>query len=96
MEALLLAPDQLTWVGRRDHAILLVALQTGLRVSELITLSCRDVAFGTGAPISCVGKGRKQRCTPLRRDTSKTLEAWLKENTHNEDDPVFTTIRGDG
>ena len=95
MEALLLAPDQSTWVGRRDHAILLVALQTGLRVSELISLRCRDIAFGTGAHISCEGKGRKQRCTPLRRDTSKTVEAWLKENTHNEDDLVFTTIRGD-
>jgi integrase/recombinase XerD len=95
MEALLSAPDQSTWIGRRDHAILLVALQTGLRVSELITLRCRDIAFGTGAHISCEGKGRKQRCTPLRRDTTKTVEAWLKENTHNEDDLVFTTIRGD-
>jgi integrase/recombinase XerD len=95
IEALLLAPDQSTWIGRRDHAILLVALQTGLRVSELITLRCRDIAFGTGAHISCEGKGRKQRCTPLRRDTSKTVEAWLKDNTHNEDDLVFTTIRGD-
>lgn len=95
MEALLSTPDQSTWIGRRDRAILLLALQTGLRVSELINLRCRDIALGTGAHISCEGKGRKQRCTPLRRDTVKTIGAWLKERAATDDDPVFTTIRGD-
>jgi site-specific recombinase XerC len=73
---------------------LLLALQTGLRVSELINLNCRDVILGTGAHIRCEGKGRKQRSTPLRRDTVKTIEAWLKERAGSDDDPVFPTIRG--
>ena len=77
--ALLAAPDRSTWAGRRDHAILLVALQTGLRASELVGLRCKDVAPGTGAHIRCIGKGRKERCTPLRRDTAKLIETWLKE-----------------
>ena len=71
--ALLAAPDRTTWVGRRDHALLLLALQTGLRASELINLRCKDVVLGTGAHIRCIGKGRKERCTPLRRDTAKLL-----------------------
>ncbi len=95
MEALLAAPDRSSWIGRRDHAILLLALQSGLRVSELISLDCKDVVLGTGAHVRCEGKGRKQRCTPLRRDTAKTLEAWLKERSGAADDPVFTTQRGD-
>jgi integrase/recombinase XerD len=96
MDALLAAPNRSTWIGRRDHAILLVALQTGMRASELINLRRRDVVFGTGAHIRCEGKGRKQRCTPLRRETAKTLEVWLGERARaNDDDPVFPTIRGD-
>ena len=95
MEALLAAPDRSSWIGRRDHAILLLALQSGLRVSEMISLCCKDVVLGTGAHVRCEGKGRKQRCTPLRRDTAKTLEAWLKERGGSPDDPVFTTQRGD-
>jgi site-specific recombinase XerD len=95
MEALLSAPDQSTWIGRRDRTILLLALQTGLRVSELINLRCRDIELEMGAHISCEGKGRKQRCTPLRRDTVKTIAAWLKERAGSDDDPVFPTIRGD-
>jgi integrase/recombinase XerD len=95
MEALLAAPDSATWIGRRDRAILLLALQTGLRVSELINLDCSDVVLGTGAHIRCEGKGRKQRSTPLRRDTIKTIEAWLRERAGDDDEPVFPTIRGD-
>jgi integrase/recombinase XerD len=95
MEALLAAPDSGTWIGRRDRAILLLALQTGLRVSELINLDCSDVVLGTGAHIRCEGKGRKQRSTPLRRDTIKTIEAWLRERAGDDDEPVFPTIRGD-
>lgn len=71
--ALIAAPDRSTWIGRRDHAILLVALQTGLRASELTGLRCRDVVLGVGAHIRCDGKGRKERCTPLRRETVTTL-----------------------
>jgi len=93
IEALLAAPDSSTTVGRRDHAILIVALQTGLRASELVNLRCGDIVTGTGAHIRCEGKGRKQRCTPLRRETVKMLEAWLRERAGADGDPLFTTNR---
>lgn len=95
MEALLAAPDRATWVGRRDHAILLLAVQTGLRVSELVNLRCQDFVPGAGAHIRCEGKGRKQRCTPLRRETVKALDAWLKERAESGDAPLFPSLRGD-
>jgi site-specific recombinase XerD len=94
IDALLAAPDRSTWVGRRDHAILMVALQTGLRASELINLRRCDIATGTGAHISCEGKGRKQRCTPLRRETLKVLEVWLRELTGANSGLLFPTSRG--
>lgn len=93
--ALLAAPDRSTWVGRRDHVILLVALQTGLRASELVGLRCKDAVLGTGAHIRCIGKGRKERCTPLRRDTAKVLETWLKERQGAPEQPLFPSMRGD-
>lgn len=93
--ALIAAPDRSTWVGRRDHVILLVALQTGLRASELINLRCQDVVLGVGAHVRCDGKGRKERCTPLRRDTARLLETWLKERQGGKDQPLFPTMRGD-
>lgn len=93
--ALLAAPDQSTWTGRRDHILLLVALQTGLRASELTGLRCRDVVLGTGAHIRCLGKGRKERCTPLRRDTAKALQIWLRERRSEDALPLFPSIRGD-
>ena len=93
--ALLAAPNRSTWIGRRDHAILLVALQTGLRASELINLRCKDIVVGSGAHVRCDGKGRKERCTPLRRDTVKVLEAWLRERRASDDQPLFPTMRGD-
>jgi integrase/recombinase XerD len=93
--ALLAAPDLSTWSGRRDHALLLVAVQTGLRASELTGLRCRDVVLGRGAHIRCDGKGRKERCTPLRPDTVKLLERWLRERRGSQDDPLFPSIRGD-
>ncbi len=93
--ALVAAPDRSTCVGRRDHIILLVALQTGLRASELINLRRQDVVLGVGAHIRCDGKGRKERCTPLRRETARLLETWLKEGHGGEDRPLFSTIRGD-
>jgi integrase/recombinase XerD len=94
MEALLAAPDRSTWVGRRDHAILVVALQTGLRASEIVNLRRRDILTGTGAHVRCEGKGRKQRSTPLRQDTLKILDAWLSERMGGADDPLFPTVRG--
>jgi site-specific recombinase XerD len=94
MDALLAAPDRAAWVGRRDHAILILALQTGLRASEIINLRRCDVVTGTGAHIRCEGKGRKQRCTPLRQETLKILEVWLRERAGGDRDPLFPTIRG--
>lgn len=94
IEALLDAPDLATWIGRRDRALLLVAVQTGLRVSELTALCRQDVTFGTGAHVRCLGKGRKFRCTPLRPDVTKVLEAWLHERPPEPDRPVFSSSRG--
>jgi integrase len=94
MDALLTAPDRSTWVGRRDHAILIVALQTGLRATELINLRRCDIVTGTGAHIRCEGKGRKQRCTPVRQETLKVLDVWLRERAGADGDPLFPTIRG--
>lgn len=93
-EALLAAPDSSTWIGRRDRALLVVAVQTGLRVSELIALRREDVALGTGAHVRCLGKGRKLRCTPLRRDVVGILDAWLRERPPDPDAPVFPSSRG--
>jgi len=94
VDALLAVPDLSTWLGRRDRALLLVALQTGLRVSELIGLNCQDVGLGTGAHVRCLGKGRKQRCTPLRPETTRTLDTWLRERHGQPEQPVFPSLRG--
>jgi integrase len=71
-----------------------VAIQTGLRVSELTGLRCQDVSLGRSAHLSCIGKGRKQRCTPLTRPTVTTLRAWLRERGGQPADPLFPTSRG--
>lgn len=94
IDALLAVPNPSTWLGRRDRTLLLVAVQTGLRVSELIGLNCQDVVLETGAHVRCFGKGRKQRCTPLRPETAKMLEAWLRERHGLLEDPVFPSSRG--
>jgi integrase/recombinase XerD len=94
MEALLAAPDQSTWSGRRDHALLLVAMQTGLRVSELIGLRCEDVALDAGAHVHCRGKGRKERCTPLRKEAAAVLRSWLRERKAGAEAPLFPNARG--
>src|SRR5438093_4849855 len=80
VDALLAAPDQRTWFGRRDHAFLLVAVQTGLRVSEMTGLTPNDVVLGTGAHMRVIGKGRKERCTPLARPSRDVLKAWLRDH----------------
>ncbi len=94
IDALLAVPNLSTWIGRRDRTLLLVAVQTGLRVSELTGLNCQDVVLGTGAHVRCLGKGRKQRCTPLRPETARMLDAWLRERRGQPEDPVFPSIRG--
>ena len=89
VEALLAAPDQGTRAGRRDHALLLVAIQCGLRISELIALSRGDIHLGTGAHVTCTGKGRKQRTTPLATNTVLTLRSWLNQTKGQPADPLF-------
>jgi len=93
-DALLAAPDQATWTGRRDHALLALAIHTGLRVSELTALTLADVHLGTGAHVSCLGKGRKQRITPLTAGVTAVLHAWLAERGGLPADPLFPTRRG--
>ena len=93
-EALLDVPDQTTWSGRRDRALLLVALQTGLRVSELIGLRCQDVVLNAGAHVRCTGKGRKMRSIPLRKEVLAALRRWLSERNGQPTDTVFPNARG--
>ena len=94
IEALLEAPDRRTWIGRRDQALLTVAVQTGLRVSELTGLSCGDVALGRGVHLSCRGKGRKARSTPLTTGCAALLKTWLDERGGLDADPLFPSRRG--
>jgi len=93
-QALLAAPDITTWSGRRDRALLLLDVQTGLRVSELVGIDCHDVVLGNGAHVHCKGKGRKERCTPLRRETIAALRNWLGERNGRPHDPLFPNARG--
>ena len=93
-DALVAAPDRRTWTGRRDHALLDVAIQTGLRVSELTGLRNQDVELGTGAHVRCWGKGRKHRCTPLSKQTVAVLQVWMQERQGQPGDALFPTRRG--
>ena len=92
--ALLAAPDRSTWTGRRDHALILLAAQTGLRVSELTGLTCGDIHLGTGPHISCTGKGRKQRITPLTAGTIAVLRTWVAERGGQPHQPLFPARTG--
>jgi site-specific recombinase XerD len=94
VEALLAAPDRSTWTGRRDRAMLMLAAQTGLRASELTGLRCDDVHLGSGAHVSCLGKGRKQRITPLTAATVALLRVWLAELGDQPEAPLFPTRSG--
>jgi integrase/recombinase XerD len=94
IDALLAAPDRTCWSGRRDHALILLAVRTGLRVSELTGLRRRDVVLGAGAHVRCEGKGRKERCTPLRKETARVLREWLRESPADPASPVFPSTRG--
>lgn len=89
VDAILASPDRSQRLGRRDHTLLAVAVQTGLRVSELTALTCADVVLGAGAHVRCTGKGRKQRSTPLTPTTSALLKAWLRERRAADTDPLF-------
>jgi integrase/recombinase XerD len=94
VDALLAACHQTTWTGRRDHAMFVLTIQTGLRISELIRLNCADVTLTAGAHVHTIGKGRKERRTPLIPATKTMLKAWLKERAGRADDPLFPTITG--
>ena len=94
VEALLAAPDLRTWFGRRDHAFLLVAVQTGLRLSEMTGLTREDVTFGTGAHVHVIGKGRKERCVPLAKPTVAVLKTWLREPPRGDAQILFPNARG--
>jgi site-specific recombinase XerD len=94
VEALLAAPDLRTWFGRRDHAFLLVAVQTGLRLSEMTGLVRDDITLGAGAHVHVIGKGRKERCVPLAKPTGAVLKAWLREPPRGDGQIVFPNARG--
>jgi site-specific recombinase XerD len=94
IKALLSAPDRTSWLGRRDHALLVVAIQTGLRVSELTRLKICDVNLNPGAHVRVLGKGRKERCVMLTAETVAVLRAWLHERTGEDIDPLFPTRTG--
>jgi site-specific recombinase XerD len=94
VEALLAAPDLDRWEGRRDHAFIALAVQTGLRLAELIGITRGDILLGVGAHVRCTGKGRKERCVPLTASTAATLRVWMQERGGLTDDPVFPTRTG--
>ena len=95
VDALLAAPEQRTWSGRRDHAFVLVAVQTGLRVSEMTGLKREDLILGAGGHVRVIGKGRKERCTPLAKSTRAVLKAWLREPRRGDDDVLFPSAKGE-
>lgn len=94
VDALLGAPNRNNWWGRRDYALLLLAIQTGLRLSEITSLCHQDVVLGTGAHVRCEGKGRKERCTPLTKSTSSVLAEWAREQRQEGTTILFPNARG--
>lgn len=94
IDALLTAPDQSRWEGRRDRVLMLLAIQTGLRVSELTGLNCADIILGAGANVRCEGKGRRQRAVPLTGPVETLLRVWLRERAGRSGDPLFPTRTG--
>ena len=94
LATLLAAPDRSTWAGRRDHALILLAAQTGLRISEVTGLTIGDVHLGAGAHVSCTGKGRKNRITPLTTTTVAVLHTWLAERGGQPEQPLFPNRSG--
>jgi len=94
VDALLAAPDHNTWSGRRDHAFMLTAVQTGLRLSEMTGLKQEDIISGVGSHLRVIGKGRKERCVPLAKSTRTVLKAWLREPQRGDDGVLFPSARG--
>jgi site-specific recombinase XerD len=94
VDALLAAPKRNTWLGRRDHALLLMAIQTGLRLSEITALRQQDVVLGKGAHVRCEGKGRKERCTPLTKSTIAVIAEWIREQGQHSTLILFPNARG--
>ena len=94
VEALLAAPDQHTWSGRRDYAFMLLAVQTGLRLSEMTGLTRQDLSLGVGAHVRVIGKGRKERCTPIARATLAVLKAWGREPPRGDGQVLFPNAQG--
>jgi site-specific recombinase XerD len=95
VDALLAAPDRRTWYGRRDHAFILMAVQTGLRVSEITGVTREDLVLETGAHVRVIGKGRKERCTPLAKPTVAVLKAWMREPSRGNGRLVFPNAKGE-
>jgi site-specific recombinase XerD len=93
-DALIDAPDQSRWEGRRDRTLIMLAIQTGLRVSELTGLNCGDITLGVGSNLRCEGKGRKQRVVPLTSPVEARLRVWLTERAGRPTDPLFSTRTG--
>jgi site-specific recombinase XerD len=94
VEAMLAAPDRSTWSGRRDHAFIMTAVQTGLRLSEMTGLKQEDLILSAGAHVRVIGKGRKERCVPLAKSTRAVLKAWLREPQRSDDGVLFPSARG--
>ena len=94
VDALLDAPDQQTWSGRRDHAWIFLAVQAGLRISELTNLSHLDVNLNTGSYVHVLGKGRKERCTPITKEVKKVLKNWIRETASDGEKILFPSCRG--
>jgi integrase/recombinase XerD len=95
IDALLAVPDRNTWLGRRNHALLLTVIQTGLRLSEITSIRRQDVSLGKGAHIRCEGKGRKERCTPLAKSSVIVLTAWIREQGDDDGTRIlFPTAQG--
>jgi integrase/recombinase XerD len=94
IDALLAAPDRSDPLGRRDYLLLAFAVHTGLRVSELTAVRCGDIAFGVGAHVRCIGKGRRERCTPITKQLARLLADWIRDRQASQDDPLFTARSG--
>lgn len=94
VDAILASPDQARWIGRRDHLLVLLAVETGLRVSELAHLRIHDVVLGASSYLRCYGKGRKERMTPLSRRTAARLRRWVQERAAPPTDPLFPARHG--
>src|ERR1700740_1858166 len=94
VDALLAAPDRGTWSGRRDHAFILTAAQTGFRLAEMTGLKREDLVLGVGAHLRVIGKGRRERCTPLAKVTRAVLKSWIREPQRGDGNILFPNARG--